>query len=138
MWSWYQKEAAKFTAVKNLLSSKSILIQYNDNLPLVLIYDASPFGVEAVLSHHVPNGTEAPIAFYSRTFSAAERNYSQLDKDTLAVVSEVKSFHKYLYGRHFKLITDHNCCGACLLETNANHHVTTNDSLDCVFGSLQL
>ncbi|XP_058042036.1 uncharacterized protein K02A2.6-like, partial [Ahaetulla prasina] len=106
-WSWGKAEARAFQGVKNLLSSDSLLIQYNGTLPLVLSCDASPYGVGAVLSHRVPNGTEAPIAYYSRTMSSAERNYSQLDKEALAIVSGVKKFHEYVFGRDFKIITDH-------------------------------
>ncbi|XP_058023852.1 uncharacterized protein K02A2.6-like, partial [Ahaetulla prasina] len=106
-WSWGKAEARAFEAIKNLLSSDSLLIQYNSTLPLVLVCDASPYGVGAVLSHRLPNGTEAPIAFYSRTMSSAERNYSQLDREALAIVSGVKKFHEYVFGRDFEIVTDH-------------------------------
>ncbi|XP_058032676.1 uncharacterized protein K02A2.6-like [Ahaetulla prasina] len=106
-WSWGKAEARAFEAVKNLLSSDSLLIQYNSTMPLVLVCDASPYGVGAVLSHRLPNGTEAPIAFYSRTMSSAERNYSQLDREALAIVSGVKKFHEYVFGRDFEIVTDH-------------------------------
>ncbi|XP_075730838.1 uncharacterized protein LOC119181585 [Rhipicephalus microplus] len=61
----------------------------------------------AVLSHRLPGGTEAPVAFYSRTLSSAERNYAQIDKEALAVVAGVKKFHDYLFGRPFQIQTDH-------------------------------
>ena len=54
-----------------------------------------------------PNGEERPIAFASRTLSASEKNYSQIDKKALAIVFGTKMFHQYLYGRHFTLVTDH-------------------------------
>lgn len=98
---------AAFTAVKQLLVSNSILTQYCETLPLVLACDASPYGVGAVLSHRFPNGSEAPVAFFSRTLAPAKRNYSQLDKEALALIAGVKRFHDYIYGRHFTLITDH-------------------------------
>ncbi|XP_058038731.1 uncharacterized protein K02A2.6-like, partial [Ahaetulla prasina] len=106
-WSWGKAEARAFEGVKNLLTSDSLLIQYNGTLPLVLSCDASPYGVGAVLSHRLPNGTEAPIAYYSRTMSSTERNYSQLDKEALAIVAGVKKFHEYVFGRDFEIITDH-------------------------------
>ncbi len=37
----------------------------------------------------------------------AERNYSQLDKEGLAVMFGLQRFHKYLYGRKFTIVTDH-------------------------------
>ncbi|XP_060542061.1 uncharacterized protein K02A2.6-like [Pantherophis guttatus] len=106
-WKWGQEEEAAFRAIKGLLTSKSVLIQYSETLPIRLTCDASPYGVGAVLSHELPNGSEAPIAYFSKTMSGAERNYSQLDKEALAIVAGVKRFHEYLYGRSFTIVTDH-------------------------------
>ena len=53
------------------------------------------------------NGSERPVAYASRTLSTAERNFGHLDKEALAVVFAVKKFHQFLYGRHFKIYTDH-------------------------------
>ncbi len=53
------------------------------------------------------DGSEKPIAYASRTLSAAEKNYSQLEKEGLAVVYGVKKFHHYLYGQKFIIESDH-------------------------------
>ena len=37
----------------------------------------------------------------------AERKYSQLDKEALAIVHGVKQFHQYVYGRSFTILSDH-------------------------------
>lgn len=80
-WVWDARASSTFAAVKRLLVSNSALLQYSETLPLVLACDVSPYGVGAVLSHALPNGREAPIAFFSRTLAPAERNYSQLDME---------------------------------------------------------
>lgn len=59
------------------------------------------------MSHVFPNNDSKPIAFASRTLAAAERPYSQIDKEALAIVFGVKKFNRYLYGRNFPLLMDH-------------------------------
>lgn len=54
------------------------LAHYDPSKELVLACATSPYGVGAVLSHR-DNGVENPLAFASRTLTAAERNYSQLE-----------------------------------------------------------
>ncbi|XP_013914164.1 PREDICTED: LOW QUALITY PROTEIN: uncharacterized protein K02A2.6-like [Thamnophis sirtalis] len=80
---------------------------YGERLPLLLACDVSPYGMGTVLSHSFPDGSEAPITYYSRTLSRAERNYSHLDKEALVSIAGVKRFHNYLYGRPFTLLTNH-------------------------------
>ncbi|XP_060113007.1 uncharacterized protein K02A2.6-like, partial [Heteronotia binoei] len=106
-WAWGRQHAKAFQDIKGLLMSNSVLAHFDETLPLVLACDASPYGVGAVLGHRLPDGTEVPIAYYSRTLSSAERNYAQIDKEGLAVVAGVKTFHDYIYGRPFTLYTDH-------------------------------
>ena len=57
-----------------------------------------------MISHRMEGGVEKPIAFASRTLAPAEKNYSQLEKEALAIVYAVKKFHTYLYGNTFSSI----------------------------------
>lgn len=104
---WSQSCQQAFRQLKLQLASTEVLAHYDMSLPLRLDCDASAYGVGAVLSHTFPDGTERPIAYASRTLSAAEKNYAQIEKEGLAIIFGIKKFHKYLYGRQFALVTDH-------------------------------
>ena len=106
-WQWTEKQEETFQKLKKVLTSSSVLIHFDTNLDIILSEDASAYGVGAILAHKMPNGSERPVAFASRTLSCSEKNYSQIEKEALACVFGVKKFHQYLYGHHFTLITDH-------------------------------
>ena len=105
-WEWGLEQQQSFAKAKNLLANSKALVIFNEKIPIVLITDSSPYGVGAVLCHKI-DGQERPITFASRTLSAAERKYSQLEKEALALVYGVKKFHNYLWGQKFSVITDH-------------------------------
>ncbi|XP_060112835.1 uncharacterized protein K02A2.6-like [Heteronotia binoei] len=106
-WVWGKRQAAAFQAVKDVLVSNAVLHHFDEGLPVILACDALPYGVGAVLGHQLPDGREVPVAYYSRTLTPAERNYTQIDKEALAIVAGVRKFHEYLYGRRFTIATDH-------------------------------
>ena len=66
----------------------------------MVAYDAYPQGLGVVLSHIMPDGQERPIAYASRTLTAAEKGYSKIYREsrTIGVVYTVTKFHNYLYG----------------------------------------
>jgi hypothetical protein len=106
-WHWGPKQTKAFQKVRNLLKSSQVLTHCDDQLPLLLECDASPYGLGAVLSHIMPDGSERPVCFASRTLSKAEQNYSHLDKEALAIIFGVKKYHQYLFGHQFEIKTDH-------------------------------
>ena len=69
---------------------------YDPNLPLILATDASRTGLDAVLSHPLQDNKGRPIAYASRTMTATEQKYSQIDKEALAIVWAVQKFFKHL------------------------------------------
>ena len=106
-WKWTKACSKAVQVAKQKLSEAPVLMHFNPKLPIILATDASSYGVGAVLSHIGPDGAEHPVAFASRSLSASERNYAQLEKEALSIIFGIKQFHQYLYGQKFKLITDH-------------------------------
>src|SRR5882757_6428825 len=48
------------------------------------------------------------VAYHSKTFQEAERNYAVEDRELLAIVLSLKEWHQYLLGAaEFKIWTDH-------------------------------
>ncbi|GBN88010.1 Retrovirus-related Pol polyprotein from transposon 412 [Araneus ventricosus] len=102
---WNKECQTAFLKLKEEISSDRVLVPFDPELPVTLTTDASPVGIAAVLSHIVDN-VEKPVAFASRSLTEAERNYSQLDREALAIIFGVSHFINYIYGRYFVLITD--------------------------------
>lgn len=96
-WQWEESQEQVFQQAKDALQANSLLVHYDVSKPLVLACDASQYGIGAVLSHVIDN-EERPVAYISRTLSAAEKNYSQIEKEALAIIFAVKKLHSYLYG----------------------------------------
>ena len=106
-WSWREKQRKVFLRIKDLLRSGRVHTHFDNRLPVILACDASPYGLGAVLSLRMPSGEEKPVGFESRTLSRAEKNYSYMDKEALAIIYGVKQFHQYLHGGQFEIKTDH-------------------------------
>ena len=106
-WIWGTEQQQAFREARALLQADSLLAHYDPSKPLVVACDASQYGIGAVLSHVLDDETERPVAYVSRTLSTAEKHYSQLEKEALAIIFAVKKFHYYIYGRSFAIESDH-------------------------------
>ena len=106
-WQWGTEQQQAFQHLKELLSSDNVLVHFDPALPIGLACDASSVGIGAVIFHRCPDGSECPIRNESKTLTATQRKYSQIQKEAMAIVFDLKKFYQYLYGRHFILVTDH-------------------------------
>ena len=103
---WMQECDVAFQRLKQALSQAPVLTYPTSEDTFVVDTDASNSGIGAVLSQ-VQDGEEKVIAYFSRSLTKSERRYCVTRKELLALVASVRHFHHYLYGRHFKIRTDH-------------------------------
>lgn len=106
-WHWTSTQRNCFNSLKDILSSNLLLTHYDPNKEIIVAADASNYGLGACILHECPDGTIKAVCHASRSLTPAEKGYSQIEKEGLALVFAVTKFHKMIFGRRFKLHTDH-------------------------------
>lgn len=102
---WNEECQKSFENLKQSLVTPPVL-QYpnlSETNMFTVQTDASGYAIGAILS----NGDGRPVAYTSRGLNKAETNYPTIEKELLAIVWAIKYFRPYLYGRKFKILTDH-------------------------------
>jgi len=116
-WSTLAENA--FEKLKTELISANVLAFPDDEAPTQIHCDASGHGLGATLVQ-IQNGVERVVAYASRSLKKYERNYSATELECLAVIYAVTTFRPHLYGKKFKIITDH--CALCYLLNLKDPH----------------
>ena len=115
--SWEKSQQKSFNQAKKLQTTSPLLTHFDPKKPVILSCDASLYGVGAVLSHQMDDGSKRPISIASRTLSTAKGNYAHLDKEALVIVFGIKRFYQYLYGRKCNIQSNHKSLQYLLGET---------------------
>ncbi|XP_068212700.1 uncharacterized protein [Palaemon carinicauda] len=78
--------------------------------PFIIAVDASDVGMGGVLFQQGKDGIVRPVSYNSRKLLAAERKYSTIEKEALALVSTLVHFKPYVTNFSFpvEIWTDHN------------------------------
>ena len=105
--TWTEKCQHAFDQLKTAQSTSPILAMPTYDDVYILDTDASEQSIGAVLSQ-VQQQEERVIAYASRTYNNAERNYCTTRKELLAVGYFMRQFKQYLLGAHFLVRTDHS------------------------------
>ena len=102
-WKWTASHDQALLDIKNALVRTPVLGFYDPAKPVTIQSDSSCSGLGACLlqdSH--------PIAYASRSMSAAVVNYAQIEKEMLSIVFAVEKFHQYVFGKEAIIVeSDH-------------------------------
>ena len=102
---WNQECEQAFSTLKPYLGQSPVLTfpDFSSTAkPFVLQTDANSLGIGAVLEQD-----GRVVAYASHVLTKAEKSYSVIQQECLAIVYALKQFRQYLLGRPFTLQTDH-------------------------------
>ena len=103
---WTAAHQQSFLALKNLIA-RQVLLRYPDfSKPFKLYTDASNYQLGASIVQTF-NDIDYPIAFYSRALTAAQRNYTTIEKELLSIVESALKFRHILLGFPLNIYSDH-------------------------------
>ncbi|KAK1627668.1 hypothetical protein QYE76_001983 [Lolium multiflorum] len=100
--SWDEEAATAFAALQRALTMGPVLQMPDFDEPFVVDCDASGIGFGAVLHQG-----EGPLAFFSRPFAARHHKLAAYERELIGLVQAVRHWRAYLWGRTFRVRTDH-------------------------------
>lgn len=101
---WTPQCQEAFEKLKSLLTSAPVLCRYDPSRETRMETDASDEVIAGVLSQKLEDGCWHPVAFYSSSMSAPEKNYDIHDKEMLSdrtglILDRERTKHKTLLAR---------------------------------------
>jgi len=104
---WTDEQQHAFDDLKIAITSAPVLIPYDPDRETLVICDGSPTRLGAGLFQKTQHGYQ-PVHYVSRTLTATESRYSQIEREALAVEFATSRLQMYLLGgKQFKIATDH-------------------------------
>jgi len=108
VFEWTLEQDQSFNEVKRRLGDAKTLAYFDQDAETIVISDASPVGLGAILAQKNKSSDQYQVVCYaSRSLSDVERRYSQTEREALGLVWACERFFMYLYGISFTMITDH-------------------------------
>ena len=99
---WTSDMQKELNTIKNDITSAMELIHYDPNKPAIIETDASLKGIGAV-----PIQDGKPVCFLSKALTPAETNYTNIERELLAILFACEKLHRYTFARKITVHTDH-------------------------------
>ena len=107
-WQWTEAEQSSFERLQAALSTKTTLGYFDPEKPTSIFVNGSPVGLGAVLTQKKEATNEVtPLHYASCPLTPTQTRYPQIDREALSIYWAIKRFHLFVYGKEFKVITDH-------------------------------
>jgi hypothetical protein len=109
-YQWTEQCQQSFDKVKAIPMNAPVLVAPNHEKPFKLAVDASDRGIGSVLIQEDEDGIEHPVCYFSKKFNKHQRNYSTIEKETLALILSLEHFEVYVKNTVLpvQVFTDHN------------------------------
>ena len=105
-WLLGTAQISSFERIKKELSKPASLAHYDPEARTKISADASSYGLGAVLLQ-MSQSKWRPTAYASRSMTATERRYAQIEKEALATTWACEKFSDYILGKSIVIETDH-------------------------------
>uniref|UniRef100_A0A3Q1EK56 Gypsy retrotransposon integrase-like protein 1 n=1 Tax=Acanthochromis polyacanthus TaxID=80966 RepID=A0A3Q1EK56_9TELE len=104
---WEHEHEREWKELLEVLASEPLLAFFSPDRKTKVSTDASKDGLGAVLLQE-DEGAWRPVAYASRSMTATECRYAQIEKECLGLAFGCEKFHTYIYGLHNVILeTDH-------------------------------
>jgi transposase InsO family protein len=122
-WAWTPECQSAFEQIRDSLTAAPVLAVADPNKPYILHTDASDHAMGAILMQDDENGEPHPIAYASKTFNDAQRNYDTTEREALAIIWALQHFNTYCEGHKYTLLTDHAALSYIRSNTNTSKRI---------------
>ena len=84
------------------------IVDFDSKKLTSIFVDGSPISLDAVLIQEEESSKEVtPLHYASCPLTPTQLRYPQIEREALSIYWAVKRFHLFVYGKQFKVITDH-------------------------------